>query len=125
MCVIIILAVWTTTGTFMLMFLAVLQDLPVEVDEAAMLDGVSPWQKLRLVTIPLLKPALFLIIVILTWGQRRLMREDKTSGRLRRAFGRAALTQNNQQSGPTPRQPPPSPPRPPIPRTPRHPNTGP
>ena len=48
MCVIIVLAVWTTTGTFMLMFLAALQDLPVEIDEAAALDGVSWWQKLRL-----------------------------------------------------------------------------
>ncbi|HYO17960.1 MAG TPA: sugar ABC transporter permease, partial [Dermatophilaceae bacterium] len=47
-----------------------LQDLPVEVDEAAMLDGVSPWQKLRLVTIPMLRPALFLVItlgIIGTW----------------------------------------------------------
>ena len=35
------LVIWTTSGTFMLMFLAALQDLPVEVDEAAMLDGAA------------------------------------------------------------------------------------
>ncbi|HET7396968.1 MAG TPA: sugar ABC transporter permease [Intrasporangium sp.] len=64
MCVIIVLAVWTTTGTFMLMFLAALQDLPVEVDEAALLDGVSPWQKLRLITLPMIKPTLFLVITL-------------------------------------------------------------
>ena len=64
MCVIIILAIWTTTGTFMLMFLAALQDLPVEVDEAAMLDGVSPWQKLRYVTLPMLKPTIFLVTTL-------------------------------------------------------------
>lgn len=64
MCVIIMLAVWTTSGTFMLMFLAALQDLPVEVDEAAAIDGVSPWQKLRLVTIPMLRPALFLVVTL-------------------------------------------------------------
>ena len=52
MCVIIILVIWTTTGTFMLMFLAALQDLPVEIDEAAALDGVTGWQQLRLVTLP-------------------------------------------------------------------------
>jgi len=142
MCVIIILAIWTTTGTFMLMFLAALQDLPVEVDEAAMMDGVSAWQKLRLITLPMLKPALFLvttlgligtwqvfdqiyvmgkgapagttmtpaflsyntsfrsngwgsgaamafivflIIVVLTWGQRQLMRDDRVPRRTRRA----------------------------------------
>ena len=64
MCVVIILVVWTTTGTFMLMFLAALQDVPVEVDEAAMLDGASPWQKLRHVTMPMLKPAFFLVTTL-------------------------------------------------------------
>jgi multiple sugar transport system permease protein len=64
MCVIIVLAVWTTTGTFMLMFLAALQDLPVEIDEAASLDGVSWWQKLRLVTIPMMRPAIFLVTTL-------------------------------------------------------------
>ena len=57
-------AVWTTTGTFMLMFLAALQDLPIEVDEAALLDGVSPWQKLRMITLPMIKPTLFLVITL-------------------------------------------------------------
>ena len=64
MCVVVILVVWTTTGTFMLMFLAALQDVPVEVEEAAMLDGVSPWQKLRFVTVPMLKPAFFLVTTL-------------------------------------------------------------
>jgi multiple sugar transport system permease protein len=64
MCVIILLAVWTTTGTFMLMFLAALQDLPVEIDEAAALDGVSWWQQVRLVTIPMLRPAIFLVTTL-------------------------------------------------------------
>jgi len=64
MCVIIILAIWTTTGTFMLMFLAALQELPVEIDEAAALDGVSAWQKFRLVTVPMLRPAVFLVVTL-------------------------------------------------------------
>lgn len=64
MSVIIFLAVWTTTGTFMLLFLAALQDLPVEVDEAAALDGVNAWQKLWRITIPMIKPALFLVITL-------------------------------------------------------------
>jgi multiple sugar transport system permease protein len=64
MCVVIILAIWTTTGTFMLMFLAALQDVPVEVEEAALLDGASPWQKLRYVTLPMLKPAFFLVTTL-------------------------------------------------------------
>ena len=44
---------------------------------------------------------IFLIIVILTWGQRRLMAEDKKPGRLRRAVGHAAFVHNNSGTGPT------------------------
>ena len=64
MCVVIILVIWTTTGTFMLMFLAALQDVPVEVEEAAMMDGTTGWQKLRHVTVPILKPAFFLVTTL-------------------------------------------------------------
>ena len=41
------LVVWTTTGTFMLMFLAALQDVPVELEEAARIDGANRWQRFR------------------------------------------------------------------------------
>ena len=64
MCVVIALVVWTTTGTFMLMFLAALQDLPIEVEEAALLDGATGWQNLRHVTVPMLKPAFFLVTTL-------------------------------------------------------------
>ena len=70
MLVLIILAVWTTTGTFMLMFMAALQDLPEDVDEAAALDGCTGWQKLTKVTIPQLRPVIFLVVtlgIIGTW----------------------------------------------------------
>lgn len=61
---VVFLVVWTTAGTFMLMFLAALQDIPVEVEEAAMLDGVGPWQKFRYVTLPQLRPVLFLVLTL-------------------------------------------------------------
>ncbi|HEV7172246.1 MAG TPA: sugar ABC transporter permease [Pedococcus sp.] len=64
MSVIIILVVWTTSGTFMLMFIAALQDLPVEIDEAAALDGATGWKKLRMVTIPMIRPVLFLVLTL-------------------------------------------------------------
>jgi multiple sugar transport system permease protein len=53
--------VWTTGGTFMLMFLAALQDIPVEVEEAAMVDGASRWQRFRYVTLPGLRPVLLFV----------------------------------------------------------------
>ena len=50
------LVIWTTAGTFMLMFLAGLQDVPTEVHEAAVIDGATTWQRFRHVTLPLLRP---------------------------------------------------------------------
>jgi multiple sugar transport system permease protein len=70
MMTIIVLVVWTTSGTFMLMFLAALQDIPVSLEEAAMLDGAGRWGVFRHVTLPLLRPALFLVLtlgLIATW----------------------------------------------------------
>ena len=62
--VIIFLVVWTTTGTFMLMFLAALQDLPVEVEEAASIDGAGQWQSFRYVVLPHLKPTMLLVLTL-------------------------------------------------------------
>ncbi|WP_433368871.1 carbohydrate ABC transporter permease [Actinoplanes sp. CA-142083] len=70
MCAIISLVVWTTSGTFMLMFLAALQNLPVELDEAGMIDGATRWQRFRHITLPQLRPTLFLVLtlgLIATW----------------------------------------------------------
>jgi len=70
MCVLIILAVWTTSGTFMLMFLAALQNIADEVEEASLIDGANPWQRFWQVTVPMLRPTLVLVItlgVIGTW----------------------------------------------------------
>jgi multiple sugar transport system permease protein len=64
MCAIIALAIWTTSGTFMPMFLAALQDIPEDVEEAAMMDGTTTWQRFRAVTQPALKPTLFLVLTL-------------------------------------------------------------
>jgi multiple sugar transport system permease protein len=64
MCSIIALVVWTTSGTFMLMFLAALQNIPVQLEEASLIDGATRWQRLRHVTLPQLKPVLFLVITL-------------------------------------------------------------
>lgn len=64
MMVIIILVIWTTSGTFMLMFLAALQNIGEEVDEAADLDGATNWQRFRYVTLPMLRPTLLLVLTL-------------------------------------------------------------
>jgi multiple sugar transport system permease protein len=64
MCTIITLVIWTTSGTFMLMFLAALQNVPVALEEASVLDGATRWQRFRYVTLPLIKPTLFLVLTL-------------------------------------------------------------
>jgi multiple sugar transport system permease protein len=57
----IVLQVWRNVGYAMLLFLAALQALPGQVTEAALLDGASPWQRFRHVTLPLLAPMIAFI----------------------------------------------------------------
>ncbi|MDO8360525.1 MAG: sugar ABC transporter permease [Devosia sp.] len=54
--------VFTTVPTFMLMFLAGLQTVPVWLYEAAELDGASGFQKFRDITVPALAPVTFAVV---------------------------------------------------------------
>jgi multiple sugar transport system permease protein len=64
MCMYITMAIFTTSGTFMLLFLAALQNISGEVEEAAMVDGTTAWQRLRYVTIPMLRPTIFTVVTL-------------------------------------------------------------
>ncbi|GLU88555.1 sugar ABC transporter permease [Agromyces sp. NBRC 114283] len=61
-----LVSVWKGFGYSMLIFLAGLKAQPAEVHEAARMDGASAWQGFRHVTLPLLKPVLFFVLVIET-----------------------------------------------------------
>ncbi|MCK8608086.1 carbohydrate ABC transporter permease [Agromyces sp. C10] len=60
----IILAIFTTSGTFMLLFLAGLQNIGAEVDEAARMDGAGPVRTFFSVTLPMLRPTLFTVLTL-------------------------------------------------------------
>lgn len=60
----ILLAVFTTSGTFMLLFIAALNNIPEEIDEAGMIDGASAWQRFRHLTVPMLRPTLFTVLTL-------------------------------------------------------------
>lgn len=60
----ILMAVFTTSGTFMLLYLAALQAISGEVEEAAIMDGASGWQRFRLVTLPMLRPTTFTVVTL-------------------------------------------------------------
>lgn len=62
--VIIIALIWRYTGYYMIFFLAALQNIDPSIYEAAALDGASSWQALRKITMPLLKPIVFLTSIM-------------------------------------------------------------
>ncbi|CAN5849979.1 sugar ABC transporter permease [soil metagenome] len=64
MSALILLAVFTTSGTFMLLFIAGLQSVSGEVQEAALLDGTTAWQRFRYVTLPMLRPTVFTVLTL-------------------------------------------------------------
>lgn len=70
MVALIILAIWTTSGTFMLIFLPALYNISEQIEDAAAVDGASAWQKFWRITVPLVRPTLFLVLtlgIIGTW----------------------------------------------------------
>jgi multiple sugar transport system permease protein len=56
--------IWTTMGTMMVVFLAGLQDIPNDVYEAAALDGASRGQQFWQITVPLLRPVIFFVLTL-------------------------------------------------------------
>lgn len=60
----ILMAVFTTSGTFMLLFIAALRGIGEELYEAGMVDGASSWQRFRYITVPMLKPTIYTVITL-------------------------------------------------------------
>jgi multiple sugar transport system permease protein len=58
--------VWFLMGYYMIIFLAGLQEIPQEYYEAARIDGARPWQTFKDITLPLLKPTSFFVLLVST-----------------------------------------------------------
>ncbi|MEW6230388.1 MAG: sugar ABC transporter permease, partial [Bacillota bacterium] len=63
MMAVIIMSIWKELGYCMTIYLAGLQGIPLELYEAADIDGASGWHEIWCITIPLLKPTTFFILV--------------------------------------------------------------
>ncbi|ETI70160.1 carbohydrate ABC transporter permease [Neobacillus vireti] len=59
-----ITTVWWLMGYNMILFLAGLQGIPEDLYEAAVIDGATAWKKFIYVTLPLLKPTFFLVVML-------------------------------------------------------------
>ena len=59
-----LLALWKSMGWNAIIYFAAISGLDQEVYEAAMVDGASRWQKIRYLTIPLLVPTFFVLLIM-------------------------------------------------------------
>ena len=60
---IIVITIWKEAGFFMIFYLAALQTLPPELEEAARLEGASRWYYFRRVMFPLLMPTTLFVLI--------------------------------------------------------------
>jgi multiple sugar transport system permease protein len=60
---VILVGIWKRVGFNMVVYLAALQGIPSAYYEAAQLDGAGPWQTFRHITVPLLAPSTFFLMV--------------------------------------------------------------
>ena len=61
---VVLLTLWWTFGFNFILYTAAIQEISEEVYEAATIDGAGPWQQIRLITIPLLRPTMGLVLIL-------------------------------------------------------------
>jgi sn-glycerol 3-phosphate transport system permease protein len=68
-----VMVVWKEAGFFMIFYLAALQSMPPELEEAAKVEGASRWYYFRRVTFPLLMPTTLFVLVNATINSFKLV----------------------------------------------------
>ncbi|MBK8032852.1 MAG: sugar ABC transporter permease [Chloroflexi bacterium] len=61
---VVVISVWAQMGFYTLILLAGVQAIPGELYEAASIDGANPWQSFRSITLPMLMPTMFVVVVL-------------------------------------------------------------
>lgn len=64
--------IWSTAPFLMVIYLAALQEIPLAFYEAATIDGANKWDQFISITLPLLKPVTFFIVVMSVIGTFQL-----------------------------------------------------
>ncbi|MGW0479986.1 carbohydrate ABC transporter permease [Nonomuraea sp. NPDC003214] len=62
---IVLMSLWNLGSTTIILF-AALRNVPAELAEAAMIDGAGAWARFRWITLPMISPALFFVVIINT-----------------------------------------------------------
>jgi multiple sugar transport system permease protein len=70
-----LMSVWKGLGYNMLIFLAGLQAVPESLHEAALIDGASAWRRFVKITLPILSPTTFFVLVITLIGSFQIFEQ--------------------------------------------------
>lgn len=91
---IVLMSLWTIGGSVVI-FLAALREVPAELYEASTVDGASAWHRFRYVTLPMISPSLFFVLIVNTIGSLQMFAEVYAmyfgTGTTRSSTGDAAL----------------------------------
>lgn len=63
-----VMATWKNVGLYIILFLVGLQTVPPQYYEAADLEGATHWQKFFRITLPMINPTIFMVVVLSTIG---------------------------------------------------------
>jgi multiple sugar transport system permease protein len=63
-----VMATWKNVGLYVILFLVGLQTVPKAYYEAADIEGATHWQKFRKITLPLINPTIFMVVILSTIG---------------------------------------------------------
>ncbi|MDQ1205998.1 carbohydrate ABC transporter permease [Microbacterium sp. SORGH_AS_0862] len=85
----VLMSLWTV-GASVIVLLAALQNVPEELHESARLDGAGFWRRTRHVTVPLISPAIFFVVVVNTIAALQTFDEAYTA-----FFGAGNTTYSN------------------------------
>ena len=93
-----VMVTWKNVGFYVVIYLAGLQYIPRSTQEAIELDGATPWQRFRYLTLPLLLPQTILVLTLSTINGFQLFVEPYImtgGGPLRRTLSPALLLYKN------------------------------
>ncbi len=63
-----VMATWKNVGLYIILFLVGLQTVPIQYYEAADLEGANHWQKFFRITLPMINPTIFMVVILSTIG---------------------------------------------------------
>lgn len=85
----VLMSLWTI-GATIIIFLAALQNVPQELYDSSMVDGANPWQRFWRITVPMISPAIFFVVIINTIDSLQSFTEAYTA-----FFGSGNTTYSN------------------------------